>query len=375
MPKRTAVVIGTRPECIKLVPVIAALRRRPAHFDTVVCSAGQHREMLQQAFASFGLVPDVALDVMSSDQPLSELTALLLTSLTRALDEIAPGWIIVQGDTTTAFAAALAAYYQRRRIAHVEAGLRTLDRFNPFPEEMNRRLLASLADVHFAPTKGAAEALAAEGVPLEHIHCTGNTAVDAILQLKSELATKSGTRRLSAAVRGLTEQAGRLVVVTCHRRESIGEDLAAICRAVRRIAIAHPADRIVVIRHHNPQVRAQMVPMLGGVANLHMIEPLPYVDFVHLLAHAALVLTDSGGVQEEAPILGVPLLVLRRKTERAEGVEAGLAELVGPDEDKIVARASALLASAAMRKPSAGTDIYGDGRAADRIAEVLAALT
>jgi UDP-N-acetylglucosamine 2-epimerase (non-hydrolysing) len=373
MPKRIAVVIGTRPECIKLAPVIRALRRRPADFDTVICASGQHREMLQQAFASFALSPDIDLGVMSPDQPLAELTALLLTALSRAIADVAPDWIMVQGDTTTAFAAALAGYYQRKRIAHVEAGLRTGDRFNPFPEEMNRTIIANLADVHFAPTQVARAALLAEGVPAERIHLTGNTGIDAILQLKSELAGEAGAERVSMPVRELTRAGHRVVLVTCHRRESIGADLSAICRAIRRIAESHPGDRVVVVLHPNPQVQAQMLPALDGIANLHLLAPLSYADFVHLLAHAVLVLTDSGGVQEEAPVLGVPLLVLRRKTERPEGVAAEVAELVGPVEEGIVARASAWLA-APPRPGTGGAQLYGDGRAAERIADVLAAL-
>ncbi|NVO15249.1 MAG: UDP-N-acetylglucosamine 2-epimerase (non-hydrolyzing) [Rhodoplanes sp.] len=373
MPKSIMVVLGTRPECIKLAPVIAALERRPETFRTIVCSSGQHREMLDQTLASFGLKPHIDLGVMRPDQSLSELTAALITALARAIGEVRPDWIVVQGDTTTAFVASLAGYFQRVHVAHVEAGLRSFDRFNPFPEEINRRLVGVIADLHFAPTERAAAALRAETIPAESIHLTGNTVVDALAMLWRSLDTPAGAARILPSVRALTDRTRRLVLVTCHRRESFGGDLAAICRAVRRIAIAQPDCDVVYPVHLNPNVRAQAMPLLGGLPNLHLIDPVPYESLVHLLSRAELVLTDSGGIQEEAPSFGVPVLVLRWKTERPEGVDAGFAELVGADEDRIVARAEALLAADTRASLRDRPNPYGDGRAGERIADILAA--
>jgi UDP-N-acetylglucosamine 2-epimerase (non-hydrolysing) len=279
----------------------------------------------------------------------------------------------VQGDTTTALAAALAAYYARVRVAHVEAGLRSGDRFNPFPEEVNRRTISNIADLHFAPTARAAEALSREGVPAAAIHLTGNTIVDALLNLKARLDAPGGIAMVDEKVRALTATAGDLILVTCHRRESFGKDLADICGAIRRIADARPGCRVVFPVHLNPNVRAQVMPLLGGLANVHLLEPVGYGEFVHLMARSVLVLTDSGGIQEEAPSLGVPVLVLRKKTERPENIDAGFAELAGTDEDSIVAR----VLGALERKGSTPSlrdrpNPYGDGKAALRIADILA---
>lgn len=373
MRKSIMVVLGTRPECIKLAPVIAALERRSEAFETIVCSSGQHREMLDQTLASFGLKPHIDLGVMRPDQSLSELTAALITALSRAIGEVRPDWIVVQGDTTTAFVASLAGYLQRVRVAHVEAGLRSFDRFNPFPEEINRRLVGVIADLHFTPTERASAALRAENISPDSIHLTGNTVVDALLMLQRSLDAPAGATRVLPAVRDLTKRAKRLVLVTCHRRESFGDDLAAICRAVRRIAVAQPDCDVVYPVHLNPNVRAQVLPLLDGLPNLHLLAPVPYESLVHLLSRAELVLTDSGGIQEEAPSFGVPVLVLRWKTERPEGVEAGFAELVGADEERIVARAHALLAADTRASLRGRPNPYGDGRAGERIADILAA--
>lgn len=371
MPKRIMVVLGTRPECIKLAPVIAALRARPETFETIVCSTGQHREMLAQALATFDLVADIDLDVMRPDQTLPGLTAALLTGLSGAIAEAKPDCIVVQGDTTTAFVGALAGYYAKVSVAHVEAGLRSFDRYSPFPEEINRRMVASLANLHFPPTARAAEALRQEGVPDASIHLTGNTIVDALLSLKQRLATPAGLKMVSDAVQQSVARSSRLILVTCHRRESFGDDLAAICRAIQRIARAHPDCRVVFPVHLNPNVRAQVVPLLGGQGNIELCEPVVYEDLIYLLSHASLVLSDSGGIQEEAPSFGVPVLVLRWKTERPEGIEAGVAELVGADEDLIVARADHWLGSDSTSPHRAMANPYGDGQAATRIADIL----
>lgn len=373
MPKRMMVVIGTRPECIKLAPVIKALRDRPTDFVTILCSSGQHHEMLEQTLDGFGLIADEQLAVMRPNQTLPELTASLLGALSQAVVRAKPDWIIVQGDTTTAFVAGLCAYYERVRVAHVEAGLRSFDPFNPFPEEINRRLLGAIADLHFAPTQRACEALRGEGVPANRIHLSGNTIVDALQVLRKELETPGGLARVSPEIRGLAAGSERIVLVTCHRRESFGEDLAAICRAVRRVAEGHRDCRVIYPVHLNPEVRAQSSKFLAATPNIQLTDPLPYHDLLHLLQHATLVMTDSGGIQEEAPSFGVPVLVLRRKTERPEGVEAGFAELVGTDEERIVARATAWLALPSREALRTRPNPYGDGRAADRIADILAA--
>ncbi|ABD89727.1 non-hydrolyzing UDP-N-acetylglucosamine 2-epimerase [Rhodopseudomonas palustris] len=370
--KKIMVVFGTRPEAIKLAPVIAALQARPRQFDTVVCSSGQHREMLLQTLETFGIQPQINLDVMRPDQTLPDLTALLISRLTATLAAERPDRVIVQGDTTTAFAAALAGYYARVPVAHVEAGLRSHDRHNPFPEEINRRLISAIADLHFAPTQGAADALRAEAIAQATIHVTGNTIVDALLALRGRLETPDGLALVPAAIRGFGTDGQPLILVTCHRRESFGDDLAAICRALKRIALGHPDHRIVFPVHLNPNVRAQVMPLLGDTPNIALLEPVSYPSLVYLLSRAVLVLSDSGGIQEEAPSFGVPILVLRWKTERPEGVAAGVAQLVGADEELIVDRAGALLAQAGDRGAAVIANPYGDGRASERIADILA---
>src|SRR5579863_7061191 len=265
MTKKMMVVFGTRPEAIKLAPVITALRARPDKFETVICSTGQHREMLVQALDTFGLRPEIDLDIMRPDQSLPDLTASLMTKISEAIAVVRPDRVIVQGDTTTAFVAALAAYYAQVPVAHVEAGLRTHDRNNPFPEEINRRLISAIADIHFAPTPGAAAALSSENVLPASVFVTGNTSVDALLTLNKRLDTPIGMALVSTPVRALGEAAQSLILVTCHRRESFGEDMAAICRALRRVAIAHPHHRIVFPMHLNPNVRAHAIPLLGGI--------------------------------------------------------------------------------------------------------------
>jgi UDP-N-acetylglucosamine 2-epimerase (non-hydrolysing) len=372
MTKKIMVVFGTRPEAIKLAPVITALRARPERFETIVCSSGQHREILVQVLDTFGLKPDVNLDIMRPDQTLPDLTASLVTGLGETIAAIRPDRVIVQGDTTTAFVAALAAYYARVPVAHVEAGLRSGDRNNPFPEEINRRLISAIADVHFAPTQRAAAALTSENISPAAVHITGNTIVDALLMLQKRLDTPAGMALVSSPIRALGEAGQPLILVTCHRRESFGEDLAAICRALRRIALTHRHHRMVFPVHPNPNVRARAIPLLEDTPNISLIEPVSYPESIYLLSRAVLALSDSGGIQEEAPSFGVPVLVLRWKTERPEGIDAGIAQLVGADEELIVARASELLVPGVIRGRPDLPNPYGDGRAAERIAEILA---
>ncbi|MFC0239689.1 non-hydrolyzing UDP-N-acetylglucosamine 2-epimerase [Rhodopseudomonas telluris] len=370
MPRKVLVVFGTRPECIKLAPVVAELRRRPTQFETFVCVTGQHREMLQQTLTAFDFAPDEDLAVMRPNQDLSELAALLLTGLARTIRTFAPDLVLVQGDTTTAFVGALAAFYQRVAVGHVEAGLRSYRRYNPFPEEGNRKLIGALADLHFAPTQRAADALLREGIDPAQIHITGNTVVDALLTLKARLDTPAGAELVSGEIRAIAGEPGDLVLITCHRRESFGDDLAAICRAIRRIALAHPSVRFVFPVHLNPNVREQVMPLLGAVPNIRLLEPLGYIDFIFLLARSVLALSDSGGIQEEAPSFGVPVLVLRKTTERQEGIDAGFAELVGADEELIVARAATYLQNSS-RELGTKANPYGNGDASKKIVDTI----
>lgn len=361
---------GTRPEVIKLAPVIFALRAADK-FDVTLCSSGQHREMMSQSLAAFGITPDIDLDAMTPGQALPALTALLVTRLSETIARIRPDRVLVQGDTTTAFAAALAAFYAHIPVAHVEAGLRSHDRQNPFPEEVNRRLITAIADIHFAPTQGAADALKAENVLAEAIHVTGNTIVDALHMLQARLESPGGTALLSSRVQQLGADPRRLVLATCHRRESFGTDLAAICRALKRIADDHPDHHLVFPVHLNPKVRDEVMPLLGRTANIALLDPVSYPELVYLLSRAVLALSDSGGIQEEAPSFGVPVLVLRRKTERLEGIAAGVAELVGADEELIVRRATDLLARSGQDRTRAANP-YGDALASGRIVGILA---
>ena len=348
------VVVGTRPEAIKMAPVIRRLQRESGA-RVVVCATAQHREMLDQVFALFGLTPDIDLDLMRPDQTINALAARVLAGLDEVLAREAPDWLLVQGDTTTAMAAALAAFHRQVRVGHVEAGLRTGDFQHPFPEEMNRRVVDLVSEANFVPTRRAARALAAEEVPEEKIFLTGNTVVDALEQI----ASREGD---------VPEE--DLVLITAHRRESFGEPLERVVRAIGRLAARFPATRFVHVIHPNPNVR-NVVRRNESFANVTLVEPLDYLALVRLMRRARLILTDSGGIQEEAPTFGKPVLVLREKTERPEGVEAGLARLVGTDEEKIVVEAAALLSDGAARRRMAGKNPYGDGRAAERIAAIL----
>jgi UDP-N-acetylglucosamine 2-epimerase (non-hydrolysing) len=370
MIRRIMVVLGTRPEVIKLAPVIAALRARPETFETVICSTGQHRKILEQALLALDVHPDIRLDVMQEAQGLSELTTRLMTALRTSIDRVRPNRLIVQGDTTTAFTAALSAYYERIPVAHVEAGLRSSNRYSPFPEEFNRNAISVIADLHFAPTKAAADILISEGVHPASVHITGNTVVDALQSFQERAKGAGYGTSISAEICAIAQGPLPLVIATCHRRESFGEDLRAICRAIARIARDFPACRIVFPVHPNPAVRGPVAELLGSEANVDLLEPVSYPEFLFLLSHARLVLTDSGGVQEEAPSFGVPVLVLRRYTERIEAVDAGLSFVVGPDEEAIVKHAHKILHDN-VRSPTA-INPFGDGLAAQRIVKILA---
>jgi UDP-N-acetylglucosamine 2-epimerase len=363
-------VFGTRPDAIKMAPVVLELLRRSDEFDARVAVTGQHREMLDQVLSVFKIAPDFDLNIMQHGANLAQVTTRSLSGLDPILQDEKPDWVLAQGDTTTTFVAALAAFYHRAKFGHVEAGLRTGNKFDPFPEEMNRLLTTRLATLHFAPTSDAAANLRAEGVTDDVIVQTGNTVIDALL----DVARRDDVAIDDPAVREILAEERRVILVTAHRRENWGEPMARIAEAVKRIVESHPDTVAVVAMHRNPIVRDTLVPALGSCERVRLIEPPDYVPFVKLEQKATLVLTDSGGVQEEAPGLGKPVLVLRETTERPEGVAAGTAKLVGTDIRMIVEEASRLLsdpnAYAAMAR---AVSPYGDGQASARIADALLA--
>ncbi len=368
-PARILVVFGTRPEAIKLFPVIAALRADP-RFEPIVCVSAQHRGMLDQVLEIAGVVPDHDLDLMRPGQTLDRLTAALLTGLGEVMDRARPDRVMVQGDTATAMAGALAAYYRKLPVDHVEAGLRSGSIYHPWPEEVNRKIIGTMASLHFAPTETSAAALVRENVDPARIHVTGNTVIDALHWVTARIAAQpelvSGLAELEARFAGK-----RIIGVTTHRRENFGGGLESIARAVRRIA---QRDDVAIIFpvHPNPSVGAVMDAALAGLSNVALIEPLDYPHFAHLLSLAEIMLTDSGGVQEEAPALGKPVLVMRETTERPEGVVAGTARLVGTDEDTIVTEIFTLLDDkAAYEAMARAHNPFGDGTASARIVELI----
>jgi UDP-N-acetylglucosamine 2-epimerase (non-hydrolysing) len=361
-------VFGTRPEAIKLCPVLLHMQSRPKEFAVRTCVTAQHRHMLDQVLAAFGVSPDHDLDLMHAGQTLAEITARVLAGLEPVVAAEKPAMVLVQGDTTTTLAGALAAFYQRIPVGHVEAGLRTGDLAQPFPEEMNRVVTGRLAALHFAPTARAARALSAESVPCGRIAVTGNSGIDAVLHVRDALE--------SGAITGghwpQLDPARHLILVTAHRRESFGAGFERICAALARLA-ARPDVQIVYPVHRNPNVTGPVQGLLGGLVNVVLVEPLGYVPFVDLMRRACLLLTDSGGIQEEGPSLGKPVLVMREKTERPEAVEAGTVRLVGTDPDVIVREANRLLDDAEERaRMSRVHNPYGDGQASRRIADAIA---
>ena len=358
--QKILVVVGTRPEAVKMAPVIHAMRKAP-DLEVQVLATAQHREMLDQVFEFFGIEPDRDLDLMRPGQDLAGLTSRMMVSLDEALADLKPDVVLAQGDTTTVMVAGLAAFYRGIRFGHVEAGLRTGDMANPFPEEMNRVLVGRLAALHFAPTDGAAENLRREGVDESTIHVTGNTVIDALLWA----AERVDASRF-AAVEGR-----RLVLVTAHRRENFGAPFESICRALRTVADRDDVELLYPV-HPNPQVLEVAHARLGDHPRIRLVDPLEYPDMVAAMRAADLIVTDSGGVQEEAPTFGRPVLVLRNTTERPEGVDAGAAELVGTDEQTIVRRVCRLLDDrSAYQAMAAVQNLYGDGTAAQRIVQLL----
>lgn len=367
--KTILTILGTRPEAIKLAPVLMELGRRKKQFGSVVCVTGQHRELLEPMLRFFGIHPDIDLRVMRENQSLGGLTARLLTALDPVLEEVKPDWVVVQGDTTTVMAAGLAAYYRRIPVAHVEAGLRTDNKFSPFPEEINRRVAGVLADAHFAPTPRAVRNLRREGVPQDRICLSGNTVVDALNW--ATRAVRKNPPKWPADIPA-PQKGSRLILVTGHRRENFGDGMEQMCLALCDIADALPDCELVYPVHLNPNVQEPVNRLLGGHARIHLAEPVDYPVMVGLLKRAWLVLTDSGGIQEESPTFGVPCLVMRKTTERPEGVRMGVAKLVGTNRRKIVEAVKRLDRHAkAYARMASGGNPYGDGHAARRIADWL----
>ena len=373
--KKILLVFGTRPEAIKMAPLLLAFARTPANFKCLTCVTAQHREMLDQVLNLFGIRPDFDLDIMKPGQDLYEVTSAVLAGMKRVLAECRPDAVIVQGDTTTSFAASLAAFYDRIPVGHVEAGLRTFNRHSPFPEEINRQLTTRLADWHFAPTESNRDDLLAEGVDPDRVVVTGNTVIDALLAVRERIyANDAMSTDLLETIRryGYPMTSRRFIVVTGHRRESFGRGFRNICEALRRIAAERPDLDIVYPVHMNPNVRTPVLELLSGVPNIYLTLPMDYPPFVYLMSESLLVLTDSGGIQEEAPSLGKPVLVMRENTERLEGVDARTVRLVGMEPAVIVRETLLVLRQLeGYEQLTPATNPYGDGRASARIIDFL----
>ncbi len=367
---RVMTVLGTRPEAIKLAPVIRQLAA-DERIESIVVATAQHRKMLDQVLRLFNIHPKRDLDLMREDQSLANLTAAIFTSLDPLLAEYQPDWLLAQGDTTTVMASALTAFYRQVRFGHVEAGLRTGDKRQPFPEEINRRVASVVADLHFAPTQWAKENLLREGIPESLIRVTGNTIIDALDQIR-KLPMPAEMEELLSKKKVLNGER-ELIVVTAHRRESFGVPIREICTALKTIAEQfNERVELVYPVHLNPNIQQPVHEMLDGLSNITLLPPLEYLPTIHLLMHAKLILTDSGGIQEEATGLGIPCLVLREMTERPEGVQAGVLKLVGISAEKIVSEASLLLQDEqAYAKMAHAANPYGDGHAAERIVSAL----
>jgi UDP-N-acetylglucosamine 2-epimerase (non-hydrolysing) len=356
-------VFGTRPEAIKMAPLVHELKKHPEQIEPIVCVTAQHRQMLDQVLEIFDIEPDIDLNIMKDRQTLVQITTRVLESLDQVMKEKKPDIVLVHGDTTTTFAASLAAFYNQVAVGHVEAGLRTWNKYSPFPEEMNRQLTGVMADLHFAPTEASADNLRRENKPETAIYITGNTAIDALQTTVREDYEHPVLEKVSGK---------RLVLMTAHRRENLGEPMRRIFRAVRRLVEEHADIAVVYPVHLNPAVQEVAEEVLGGHERIHLIDPLDAFDFHNFARRAYLILTDSGGVQEEAPSLGVPVLVLRDTTERPEGIEAGTLKLAGTDEDEVYRLSDQLLRdSEAYEKMAKAANPYGDGKASRRIVEAI----
>ncbi|MNJ13131.1 UDP-N-acetylglucosamine 2-epimerase [compost metagenome] len=368
---KTLCIFGTRPEAIKMAPLALALKSDP-RFDAKVCVTGQHREMLDQVMNLFGIVPEFDLDIMKPGQDLTDVTTSIMQGLKSVFSKYKPDVVLVHGDTATTLSASLAAYYHKIPIAHIEAGLRTGNLYSPWPEEANRKLTGALANFHFAPTENSRSNLVAEGVPVDRILVTGNTVIDALLDVVSKLENNSDLKNIAARPTEFLDLARKIILVTGHRRESFGDGFERICNALAEVARANPEVQVVYPVHLNPNVREPVNRLLSNIENVHLIEPLDYLPFVYLMSRSYIILTDSGGIQEEAPSLGKPVLVMRDTTERPEAVAAGTVKLVGTETQSIVDELTRLLVDEEYYGVmSHSHNPYGDGKACNRICEAL----
>lgn len=373
--KKILLVFGTRPEAIKMAPLVKALQKDSEHFETKICVTAQHRQMLDQVLEVFDIVPEYDLNIMAPNQDLYDITSRVLVGLRGVLDDFAPDIVLVHGDTTTSMAAALAAFYRQIPVGHVEAGLRTYNMLSPWPEEMNRQVTDRMCTYYFAPTEKSRQNLLRENVDATKIHVTGNTVIDALLMAVDIIEKKP---QIKTAIedelrdKGYAMDNRPYILVTGHRRENFGEGFLNICKAIRQIAEEHPEMDIVYPVHLNPNVQKPVYELLSGTPNIYLVKPLDYLPFVYAMQHSTLLLTDSGGVQEEAPSLGKPVLVMRETTERPEAVEAGTVRLVGTDVAAIVGNVQELLHDPEVyRKMSESYNPYGDGHACERIVDAL----
>jgi UDP-N-acetylglucosamine 2-epimerase (non-hydrolysing) len=368
-------VFGTRPEAIKMAPVLLELNKFPQQFESKICVTAQHRQMLDQVLNIFQIAPDFDLNIMGQAQSLSDITAKILVGLDGVFEQFLPDFVLVHGDTSTTLAASLAAFYRRISVGHIEAGLRTGNMYSPWPEEMNRKLTSAMTHYHFAPTEKARQNLLSEALLSDNIFVTGNTVIDSLLHVANSLDTNLDLVGKLKAKFSYIDSNKRLILVTGHRRESFGEGLLSICRALKATVDNHGDVEVVYPVHLNPNVQATVTQILGKVPRIHLIEPQEYVDFVYLMRNSCLIVTDSGGIQEEAPSLGKPVLVTRDTTERPEAVAAGTVELVGTNTNSIVAAMNRLLTDpVAYKKMCEAHNPFGDGRAAARIVNTLLGL-
>lgn len=373
--KKILLVFGTRPEAIKMAPLVKALQKDTEHFETRVCVTAQHRQMLDQVLEVFGITPEYDLNIMAPNQDLYDITAKVLLGLREVLKDFCPDTVLVHGDTTTSMAASLAAFYMQIPVGHVEAGLRTYNMLSPWPEEMNRQVTDRICTYYFAPTEQSRANLLQENIDAKKIFITGNTVIDALLMAVDIISTTAGVKEKMAKElqeKGYTVGDREYILVTGHRRENFGDGFLHICKAIKELAALHPEMDIVYPVHLNPNVQKPVYELLSGLSNVYLISPLDYLPFIYAMQHSTLLLTDSGGVQEEAPSLGKPVLVMRDTTERPEAVEAGTVKLVGTDAEAIVSNVTALLQDKEMYKRMSEThNPYGDGQACERIIAAL----
>ena len=373
--KKILLVFGTRPEAIKMAPLVKALQKDTEHFETRVCVTAQHRQMLDQVLEVFGITPEYDLNIMAPNQDLYDITAKVLLGLREVLKDFRPDTVLVHGDTTTSMAASLAAFYMQIPVGHVEAGLRTYNMLSPWPEEMNRQVTDRICTYYFAPTEQSRANLLQENIDAKKIFITGNTVIDALLMAVDIISTTAGVKEKMAKElqeKGYTVGDREYILVTGHRRENFGDGFLHICKAIKELAALHPEMDIVYRVHLNPNVQKPVYELLSGLSNVYLISPLDYLPFIYAMQHSTLLLTDSGGVQEEAPSLGKPVLVMRDTTERPEAVEAGTVKLVGTDAEAIVSNVTALLLDKEMYKRMSEThNPYGDGQACERIIAAL----